>query len=121
MGVADAILANEIGWRDDGEKVGKKIEQIDKSIADLDADYAKKGRLGKFFGKRKYERAKKELEQSKRTTEYQFSRKYNGNIAKELAIAYNERGDYDYNGGDYGESQNETRNRQFFGLDDPTR
>jgi len=121
MGVADAILANEIGWRDDGEKVGKKIEQIDKSIADLDADYAKKGRLGKFLGKRKYERAKKELEQSKRTTEYQFSRKYNGNIAKELAIAYNERGDYDYNGGDYGESQNETRNRQFFGLDDPER
>lgn len=118
---ADNIIANEIGWRDGGEKAGKKIEQIDKSIADLDADYSKKGRLGKLFGKRKYEKAKKELEQSKQTVEYQFGRKYNSNIAKELAISYNERGDYDYNGGDYGQSQNEARNRQFFGLDDPER
>ena len=118
---ADNIIANEIGWRDGGEEAGKKIEQIDKSIADLDADYSKKGRLGKFFGKRKYEKAKKELEQSKRAVEYQFGRKYNGNIAKELAISYNDRGDYDYNGGDYGQSQNEARNRQFFGLDDPER
>jgi hypothetical protein len=118
---ADNIIANEIGWRDGGEEAGKKIEQIDKSISDLDADYSKKGRLGKFFGKRKYEKAKKELEQSKRAVEYQFGRKYNGNIAKELAISYNDRGDYDYNGGDYGQSQNEARNRQFFGLDDPER
>lgn len=118
---ADNILANEIGWRTEGEKVGKKMEQVDKDIADLDADYSKKGRLGKFFGRRKYEKARKGLEQSKRTMEYQFNRKYNGNIAKELAISYNEKGDYDYNGGDYGESQNEARNRQFFGLDDPER
>ena len=118
---ADNIIANEIGWRDDGEKAGKKIEQIDKSIADLDANYSKKGRLGKFFGKRKYEKARKEREQSRRAVEYQFGQKYNGNIAKELAISYNERGDYDYNGGDYGQSQNEARNRQFFGLDDPER
>lgn len=118
---ADSIIASEIGWRDDGEEAGKKIEQIDKSIAALDADYSKKGRLGKFFGKRKYEKAKKNLEQSKQTVEYQFGRKYNANIAKELAISYNDRGDYDYNGGDYGQSQNEARNRQFFGLDDPER
>lgn len=118
---ADYIIANEIGWRDEGEKAGKEIEQIDKSIADLDADYSKKGKLGKFFGKRKYEKAKKKLEESKRTIEYQFSRKYNRSIAEELAISYNEQGDYDYNGGDYGESQNEARNRQFFGLDDPER
>lgn len=118
---ADNIIANEIGWRDGGEMAGKKIEQIDKSIADLDADYSKKGRLEKFFGKRKYEKAKKELEQSRRAVEYQFGQKYNGNIAKELAISYNERGDYDFNGGDYGQSQNEARNRQFFGLDDPER
>ena len=118
---ADNILVNEVGWRTEGEKVGKKMEQVDKDIADLDADYSKKGRLGKFFGKRKYEKARKGLEQSKRTMEYQFHRKYNGNIAKELAISYNERGDYDYNGGDYGKSQNEARNRQFFGLDDPER
>lgn len=118
---ADNIIANEIGWRDGGEEAGKKIEQIDKSIADLDADYSKKGRLGKFFGKRKYEKAKKNLEQSKQTVEYQFGRKYNANIAKELAISYNDRGDYDFNGGDYGRSQNEARNRQFFGLDDPER
>jgi len=118
---ADSIIASEIGWRDDGEEAGKKIEQIDKSIAALDADYSKKGRLGKFFGKRKYEKAKKNLEQSKQTVEYQFGRKYNANIAKELAISYNDRGDYDFNGGDYGRSQNEARNRQFFGLDDPER
>ena len=118
---ADSIIASEIGWRDDGEEAGKKIEQIDKSIAALDADYSKKGRLGKFFGKRKYEKAKKNLEQSKQTVEYQFGRKYNANIAKELAISYNDRGDYDFNGGDYGQSQNEARNRQFFGLDDPER
>ena len=41
---ADSIIASEIGWRDDGEEAGKKIEQIDKSIAALDANYSKKGR-----------------------------------------------------------------------------
>lgn len=121
MQSADAILAAEIGWREEGQKVGEQMERYDKEIADLDADYSKKGRLGKFFGKRKYERARQELKSLKRTTEYRFNKKYNGTIAEELAISYNERGDYDYNGGDYGESQNETRNRQFFGLDDPER
>ena len=118
---ADNIIANEIGWRDEGEKAGKEIEQIDKSIADLDADYARKSKLGQSFGRRKYEKAKGELEQSKQTVEHQFSRKYSDSIAKELAISYNERGDYDYNGGDHGQSENEARNRQFFGLDDPER
>lgn len=118
---ADSILASEIGWRTEGEKVGKKMEQVDKNIADLDADYSKKGRLGKILSKRKYEKARNELEQTRRTMEYQFNQKYNGSIAKELAISYNEKGDYDYNGGDYGKSQNEARNRRFFGLDDPER
>lgn len=127
MGVADAILANEIGWRDEGEVAKKKAEQvnerIDKQLEDLDEDYSKKGSLGKFFGKRKYEKARKKLEQSRPSdgVDMRTHRKYNANIAKELAIAYNERGDYDYNGGDYGESQNEARNRQFFGFDDPER
>ena len=118
---ADNILANEIGWRTEGEKVGKKIEQLDKDIADLDVNYSKKRRLGKFFGRRKYEKTRKALEQSKNTVEHQFNRRYNQNIAKELAISYNEKGNYDYNGGDYGQSQNEVRNRQFFGLDDSER
>lgn len=122
MGVADAILANEIGWRTEGVTVGKKMEKVDQDIADLDADYSKKGRLGKFFGKRKYERAKKELEQSKRVMQFQFEKKYNGNIARELAVAYNERGrSSGWNGHDYGQSQNEAHNRQFFGFDDPER
>lgn len=118
---ADCILANEIGWRNGGEKVGEIIEQVDKKIADLDAEYSKKGRLGKFFGKKGYEQARKDLERSKNDAEFNFSRRYNANIAKELAISYNEKGNYDYGNGDYGQSQNESRNRQFFGLDDPER
>ncbi len=121
MHSADFLLAHEIGWREEGKKVGEKMEQFDKSIADLDADYSKKGRLGRFFGKRKYEKARRELESSKRATESRFNQKYNEKIAKELAISYNEKGDYDYNGGDFGKSQNEARNRRFFGLDDPER
>ena len=121
MGVADAIIGYEIGWKEEGAKVGEKIGQIDKSIADLDAAYAEKGKIGKFFGKRKYEKARKELEDSKWTLKYQFNQKYNKHMEKELAIAYNDRGNYDFNGGDYGRSKNEERNRQFFGLDDPGR
>lgn len=118
---ADNIIANEIGWRDEGEKIGKKMEQIDESIADSDADYSKKSRLGKFFGRRKYEKAKEELEQSKQAAKNQFNRRYNESIAKELAISYNEHGDYSHSIGVYEQSQNEARNRRFFGLDDPER
>lgn len=120
MGVADFILTNEIRWRTEGEKVSKKMEQFDQEIADLDADYSKKGRLGKFFGRKKYEKARENLERSKRSAEAEIGA-YNANIAKELAISYNEKGDYDRNGGNHGISQNEARNRQFFGLDDPER
>ena len=116
---ADNILANEIGWREDGEKVGKKIKEIDDNISDLKDDYAKKGKIGKFSGKRKYEKALKALESSKHSEEYKFG-KYNSAIADELAISYNEKGNYR---GDYSEAayRNEERNRRFFGFDDPER
>lgn len=120
MASADQILKNEISWRTEGEKVGKKIEQFDQEIADLDTEYSKKGWLGKFFGRKKYEKARENLQYSKHSAESEINA-YNANMAKELAISYNEKGDYDYNGGDYGISQNEARNRQFFGLDDPER
>ncbi len=118
---ADCIIANEIGWRVEGKKVGEGKKQIDELIADLDADYSKKSGLGKFFGGRKYKKARKRLEGYKKDTEIRFNwGGYNRAIARELAISYNEKGDYDWNGGDRGGS-NEARNRRFFGLDDPER
>ena len=113
MGVADNILSNEIHWRSEGGKVAKKMAQFDQEIADLDAEYSKKGWLGKFFGRKKYEKARENLQYSKHSAESEINA-YNANMAKELAISYNEKGDY-------GKSQNEARNRQFFGLDDPKR
>lgn len=46
---------------------------------------------------------------------------YNQNIEQELAISYNDKGNYNYGNGDYGRTNNEARNRQFFGFDDPER
>ncbi|MBQ7802310.1 hypothetical protein IJ380_00355 [Candidatus Saccharibacteria bacterium] len=120
MQSADNILMNEIHWRDEGEKAGKKLARLDKDITDLDEEYSRKGRLAKFFYKRKYNQERTKLERSKRAEKSKFGA-YNANIAKELAISYNERGDYDFNGGSYGKSENEARNRKFFGFDDPKR
>lgn len=117
---ADKILASEIGWREEGEKNAAAIEESREKIAKLDEDYAKKGWLGKLIGKRKYEKTRLELSNIERSVSWR-TQKYNKAIEKELAISYNEEGDYDYNNGDYGKSKNEARNRQFFGLDDPER
>ena len=46
---------------------------------------------------------------------------YNKNIEQELAISYNDKGNYNTGDGDYGRAKNEARNRQFFGFDDPER
>lgn len=118
---ADSILEDEINWRNIDKKADEEIEKIDNRIADLDANYSKKSIIGKFFGRKKYEEARKGLEQSKQTTKDQLTQNYNGNMAKELAISYNEQGNYDFNSRDYGKAQNEARNRKFFGLDDPER
>ena len=141
---ADAIIAAEIGWRDEGEKVSEKIKQIDKDIADLDANYSKKGRLGKFFGRKKYEKAKERIRSK---LSYLDSRRYNKKIAEELAYAYDEEGNaFGSNGyrfdleerflwggeqvlgltGDVERFErqskmNEEQSRHFFGLDDPER
>ena len=119
---ADNILANEIGWREEGEKNAAAIEKNREEIAKLDEEYSKKGRLGKLFGKRKYERARQELSRLENTVNIK-TRQHNANMAKELAISYNEDGSYDYDrkNHDNGQTQNEARNRQFFGLDDPER
>lgn len=121
IAAADAILAAEIGWRENGEKAAEEIEKSDKELDNLEAKYQKKSRLGRFLGKKKYEHERMRINASATEKSWHLNRKFNGQISRELAIAYNERGDYDYNGGDYGESQNEARNRQFFGLDDPER
>lgn len=96
-------------------------KKIDRDIADLDDEYAKKSFLGKFFGKKRYESAKKELEQSKSAIENQSS--YNNKlIARELAISYDESGGTgSHHGEKYDDSQNEEWNRRFFGLDNPER
>lgn len=117
---ADNILANEIGWREEGEKNASAIEKNREEMTKLDESYAKKGWLGKLFGKKKYQKARQELSQLENATKIR-TRHHNQAIAKELAISYNERGNYDRGSGDYGELENETRNRQFFGFDDPER
>ena len=119
---ADSILANEIGWREEGEKNAAAIEKNREEIAKLDEEYSKKGRLGKFFGKRKYEKARQELGRLEDTV-YIKTQQHNTNIARDLAISYNEGGSYNYDrkNHDFGQTQNEARNRQFFGLDDPER
>lgn len=39
---ADSLIASEIGWRKDGEKASRELEKIDRDLADLDDEYAKK-------------------------------------------------------------------------------
>lgn len=119
---ADNIIANEIDWRDEGQKIGDKLEKLRKKLSNLDDKYAARSRLGKLFGKRKYQKERRQL-QSQETTITYSTRGYNAGIAKELAISYNESGNYDYDpeNQDFGERKNEERNRRFFGLDNPER
>ena len=127
MTLADEILESEINWRTVDKNAKKEAEKenrrIDGRIADLDHEYARKGLLGKLFGKRKYEEARKNLEQNKTNEEAEASEltgKYNAKIRENLAYAYNETGrKYDMN--KEIQQNNEVRNRQFFGLDDPER
>lgn len=116
---ADSILANEILWREEGAKIGEQLEQTKSELTTLDENYSKKSAFAKFFGKRKYKKQRAELENtlsslSRPTTSY------DKNIAQELAISYNGQGNY---AGDprTAAEQNESRNRQFFGFDDPER
>jgi hypothetical protein len=119
---ADNIIANEIGWRDEGQKIGDKLDKIREELSNLDDEYAARSRLGKLFGKRKYQKERQQLQNQERAITYN-TRGYNANMAKELAISYNESGDYDYDpeNRDYGQRKNEERNRRFFGLDEPER
>lgn len=124
MGTADAILKAELGWRIEGERVSKKIEQINKELADLDESYAKKGGLAKFFGKRKYEKAKEALGSQQHFAKLNFEKKYNGKIENELAASYDETGGgrfSAYPSREARSAKNEEYNRRFFGLDDPER
>lgn len=137
MEAVDVILRAELGWRNGGEQLKKAYEKIDQKISNLDNEYAKKGRIGKFFGKRKYERSRKSLESSKRDAENQFMREklpgtyghsYNDIIMDELAISYDETGNRGSRFGVRGyatreakDTKNEEYNRRFFGLDDPER
>ena len=124
---ADAILANEIGWREEGEKgaeQAEKTEKINNELAALDAEYSKKGLLGKFFGRKKYEAARNRLD----TQKCMITRRnedYNNAIADELAYAYDKTGRYGGKGlagkQMYNQEHNEEFNRRFFGLDDPER
>lgn len=116
---ADNILANEILWRKDGTENAEKLEQTRSELTALDENYSKKSIFGKFFGKRKYNKQRAQLENTISSINYQTTG-HDKNIAKELAISYNEHGTYS---GDpqTAEAQNESRNRRFFGLDDPER
>lgn len=116
---ADNILKNEILWREDGAKNAEKLEQTKSELATLDEDYSKKSAFAKFFGKRKYNKQRAQLENTISSISYQTA-KHNKNIAQELAISYNNQGDYAGNP-QSAEAENESRNRQFFGLDDPER
>lgn len=116
---ADNILKNEILWREDGAKNAEKLEQTKSELATLDENYSKKSIFGKFFGKRKYNKQRAQLENTISSISYQTA-KHNKNIAGELAISYNRQGNYAGNP-QTAEAENESRNRQFFGLDDPER
>lgn len=120
---ADRILANEINWRNAGEEVVDKMSKIDQEIADLDKSYSEKSRLGKFFGKKGYETTKKNLENSKKSTEWESTGKFNHAIAEELAYSYNKNGRYDFdpNNNDHGQTRNEEDNSRFFGNNNPER
>lgn len=116
---ADNILKNKILWREDGAKNAEKLEQTKSALTALDEDYSKKSPFAKFFGKRKYNKQRAQLENTISSINYQTT-KHNKNIAQELAISYNDRGDYAGTPRTAAE-QNEARNRQFFGFDDPKR
>ncbi len=124
---ADSIIANEIGWREEGEKgteQAEKTEKINNELAVLDAEYSKKGFLGKFFGRKKYEAARNRLDTQKRMITRR-NEDYNNAMADELAYAYDETGEYGGKGlagkQMYNQEHNEEFNRRFFGLDDPER
>ena len=124
---ADAIIGYEIGWRKEGGAVAKKVEEYQEKITELDKNYETKGRLAKFFGKRKYEKRRDLLLNSIRDVKMRFRRNYSDKMEKELAISYDDSGSYGF---DYDKlkfaseersSKNEEYNRRFFGLDDPAR
>ena len=119
---ADSILASEIGWKEEGEKMGGDYKKIEAEIARLDEEYASKGPFGRLFGKRKYNKQRSKLVDNRSRMAHKLNG-YNANIAKELAISYNESGQYDYDGEnrDFGQMRNEADNRRFFGYDDPER
>lgn len=116
---ADNILKNEILWREEGSKIGNQLEQTRSELTALDEDYSKKSPFAKFFGKRKYNKQRAQLENTISSLSHSTA-SYDRGIAQELAISYNSQGDYAGNPQTAAE-QNETRNRQFFGLDDPER
>lgn len=123
IGMADFILQNEIGWREiTDERVEasrEKRNQIDKELADLDAEYSRKGALGKFLGKRKYEQRRVELNRKKGRP---LGQDENTNIARGLAYIYDDEGKRNFNDLiNYQVVDNEALNRRFFGLDDPER
>ena len=131
MGMADYILENEIKWRGITDEESEKIKaidennrQVDEELAALEDEYSKKGRLGKFLGKRKYKESRISIDRSR---QYYHGGKENDEIAKGLDYAYNENA-RDYSS--YGDlsylskqslAKNEVINRRFFGLDDPER
>ena len=124
IGMADFILENEIKWRNvtDEQKnaIDKNNEQVEKEVADLDANYSKKGPLGKLFGKKKYAKARIELYKKLKR---QPSAEANNSIAQGLAYVYDETGPTTIHDVKFQKvvEDNEALNRRFFGLDDPER
>ncbi len=136
MGIAETILGAEMKYRIGSEKIKEEHEKIDQQISKLDEEFAKKGRLSRFFGKRKHEKAKAELQLLKDGIEIRYTRNFNMpgrrpvfgtgrrlNVILEdyLATAYDETG---HAGRNYGSSggaknkaeRNEEANRRFFWL-----
>lgn len=123
MGMADSILASEIEWRgitdEEVSAANEKRERIEKGLADLDAEYSKKGPLGKFFGRKGYERRRGALNGQK---ERPLGQSENELIARGLAYAYDESGGHSFSDAThYQMVDNEALNRRFFGLDNPER
>lgn len=116
---ADNILKNEILWREEGSKIDNQLEQTRSELTALDESYSKKSPFAKLFGKRKYNKQRAQLENTLSSLSHSTT-SYDRNIAQELAISYNSQGDYAGNPRT-ADTQNEARNRQFFGLDDPER
>lgn len=116
---ADSILKNEILWREEGSKIDNQLEQTRSELTALDESYSKKSPFAKLFGKRKYNKQRAQLENTLSSLSHSTT-SYGRSIAQELAISYNSQGDYAGNPRT-ADAQNESRNRQFFGLDDPER